>query len=257
MARPYVCDVAEAEIGYIEKKKGTPATGLYAKNNKYNGTDNYTKYAHEIGHPNGQYWCQTFIAWLFFQAYGAETADKLLCDMLESAYTIGVKDAFKKAGQLVPVSEAIAGDIMFRSRTGGGHVGLCVGRENGKIVTIEGNTDSNTSSYNGGQVARHVGAYWEWCARPDYSIINNYTPNTWYSDDNGWWYAKSEKEYCRNEWRVINGCMYYFNDKGYAVTGDQIIDGKRYYFEPTPGAVKECALLVTNANNELELLTLS
>ena len=68
-----------------------------------------------------------------------------------------------------------------------------------------------------------------------------YSPNTWYSDLVGWWYAKTKDTYAKSEWMNINGHRYYFNDKGYAVTGDQTVDGKRYFFE-TSGNL-ECACM--------------
>lgn len=82
---------------------------------------------------------------------------------------------------------------------------------------------------------------------------NKYSPKTWYRDSIGWWYAKNENEYAKNEWLKIKGCKYYFNSKGYAVTGYQKISGKEYFFNPTVNAEKECALMVTNERGELKV----
>ena len=218
---------AMAELDYVEKNAGQ---NLDVKTP--GGSGNYTKYARDVKHQNGLAWCQTFIAWCFYKTFGRELANRLLCGMIASASTMDVKNAFVKAGREVKLSEAKAGDIVYRSRDGGGHVGLVVGRSMyNEIITVEGNSSADKQSWNGGQVVRHVGAPWMWCVRPDYSIVPKYKPQTWYQDSRGWWYAKDEFTYAKSEWLDVNGHRYYFDADGYTVEGHQIIDGKRYYFE--------------------------
>ena len=59
---------AESELGYIEKSRAAynlvGPDCLYPKKD-YAGSDNYTKFALEAGHPQGQPWCQTFVAALY------------------------------------------------------------------------------------------------------------------------------------------------------------------------------------------------
>ena len=174
--------LAESEEGYCEKSaanyKKYGKDCLYPKA-QYAGEDNYTKYGYELNragleHGLHDYWCQTFINWLFWTVFGKNIAQKLLCGKLTSASTMDVKNAFNAKGRLVPLSKAEAGDIVFRSRNGGGHVGLVKGQKNGQIITIEGNTSSSdVTAWNGGCVAEHVGGYWQWCARPDWSLIKD------------------------------------------------------------------------------------
>lgn len=251
-------DIALKEIGYLEKSKAAVANDptVLDYKTKGAGSDNMTKYARDmyaVTNVNwqGQAWCLTFINWLFWQAYGYELANKLLCGTLKSASTMAVKDVFKDNHQLVALSDAQEGDIVFRSRKGGGHVGYVIGRATtGAIITIEGNTSStDITSWNGGAVCKHVGASWEWCARPNYALIPRYEPQTWHSDDKGWWYAKTETEYAKNEWLDINHHRYYFDENGYAVTGYRMIGKGRYYFE-TSGDLM-CALMITNEADQL------
>ena len=153
---------AEAEKGYIEKSRAAydkyGAACLYPKK-QYAGKDNLTKFALEAGHKNGEPWCQTFVAALLIRVFGRETADKLLCGKIRSASTMEVKDAMVKAGRSVPIAEAKPGDLAYRSRSGGGHVGIITGWRNGGLVTVEGNTSgSDVNSWNGGEVAEHTGA---------------------------------------------------------------------------------------------------
>lgn len=78
------------------------------------------------------------------------------------------------------------------------------------------------------------------------SIVHStkYTPNKWYQDDLGWWYATGEDEYAKGEWLIIDRHRYYFNDLGYAVSGEQTIEGTNYYFATARESKDfECALM--------------
>lgn len=125
-----VIDVALQEIGTTE-------TGT--NNVKYNTWLN--------GHVSTDPWCQAFIDWCFYTAYGAEGANILLCGNSKTASTMSQKDSFISAGRTVHSPKA--GDIWWRKRSGGGHVGLVVKAtvfgNSANIVTVEGNTSSSNS----------------------------------------------------------------------------------------------------------------
>lgn len=116
---------------------------------------------------------------------------------------------------------------------------------------MEGNTSSNLSDRNGGQVKLKTRP-WNDPSVKGYCYIDYkeepavYDPG-WHHNDNGWWYANTKSTYCKECWQTINAHRYYFNQDGYAVTGWQQIEGKWYYFEPTAGHPLECALYVTDA----------
>ena len=225
------------EKGYIEKSR--TAYDLYGNNClwdkvKYGGSDNYTKYAVIANHPNGEPWCQTFVAALLVQTFGADLANKLLCGKLASASTMEVKNAMVKAGREVPLAEALPGDIVYRSRSGGGHVGVCDGWKDGKIVTIEGNSsDADLQSWNGGMVVEHIGATWQWAVRPDWNLIG------WHwLRDNGIWYYQNADGLNSYGWKQIKETggskshWYYFNKKGQMLTGMQLIEGQWFALMP-------------------------
>lgn len=274
MTKQNVLDLAYSEEEYAEKaKKYLDKYGvsiLYDQTN-FSGNDNLTKYAYElsaagIGHPNGYAWCQTFIAWLFWKCYGAETADKLLCGTLRSASTMVVKDAMLKGDRLVPLVKAAAGDIVFRSRSGGGHVGLVVGRaSNGKIITVEGNTSpTDATSWNGGQVARHTGASWEWCVRPDYSILKDEEdkdPGWHWCSWGGDWYYQNKFGNNWHGWAKLKETAgdwfhwYWFNNRGIMVKGAVQIDDHWYFFLPEGDL--EGALCITDTNGALNVWSMT
>ncbi len=75
-----VIQIAEAEIGYLEKKTNAKLDDKTANA----GNKNYTKYARDLdalgfynGRKNGFAWCDIFVDWCFVRAYGLEAALKL------------------------------------------------------------------------------------------------------------------------------------------------------------------------------------
>lgn len=243
MNKKDVVKLAENEVGYLEKSRAN--FSLYGVNclyykEKYAGHDNLTKYAYEVGHPNGFAWCQSFIAWTFMTAYGRDIEDRLLADKLESASTMEVKNAMVKAGRLVALVKAEPGDRVYRSRSGGGHVGLVVGRsDSGQIITVEGNSSaSDITAWNGGAVVKHVGASWEWCVRPDWSILPKESEKWSWLQVGGIWYYQNQYGENAHGWKLIketNGDYfhwYYFNSRGQMLTGAQWVNDKLCLFMP-------------------------
>ena len=232
-----VIGVATAELGYLEKSlsawKKYNTQCLYDKT-KYAGDGNVQKYAWETGHyktVGWAPWCMSFVVWCLMAVLGKDNANTLLCGMFNSASTMDTKNAMVKAGRQVALSKAEEGDIVFRSRNGGGHVGIVTGRSSdGKIITVEGNSSSSDiTSWNGGAVVKHIGASWEWCCRPDWAKVEN----TWHwVEENGIWYYQDKYGNNKHGWEKIKEIQgnkrhwYYFNDKGQMLTGAKWVNGK-------------------------------
>lgn len=240
-----VVKIASDEKGYLEKSRSS--WDLYGTNclynkTKYAGADNVQKYAYDTGH-YAKYgwaaWCQSFVNWCMKTSFNAEKANKLLCGMYKSASTMDVKNAMVKAGREVNLSKAQPGDIVFRSRNGGGHVGIVKGWKDGEIVTIEGNSSSSDlTSWNGGAVVEHIGASWNWCCRPDWSIVEN----EWHwIDADGIWYYQDSHGNNSYGWKLIKETSgdakhwYYFDAHGAMLTGVQTVDDKLCLFMPSGG----------------------
>lgn len=180
-----VLQVAQNEVGYQEKSSNSQLDG---KHTETDGSGNYTKYHRDMGHGFTDPWCQTFVDWCFVKAYGMEGAKYLCCGYL-GASTMEQKSAFEAKGQLVQVP--MPGDIWWRKRDGGGHVGIVYavqvnGERNFTISTYEGNTGpSNTggsSDWNGDGVYSKThsvvdgvtdGKYNTWFGRPAYTGLGN------------------------------------------------------------------------------------
>lgn len=262
-----VIERANHWLGYLEKKD---AKELYSKTSNA-GYNNFTCFWDMLAPSlQGQPWCNVFINAIFTECYGKEMAKKLLCtDGDWSYYTPTSSSYFKKKGQWHSTPKV--GDIIyFRNSERIHHVGLVI-KVGDTITTIEGNTSASPQDgvvANGGGVYQKEYAVWNTSiagyGRPNYALIDadKYTAG-WHKDTlpkeetgkgySGWWYADTTKTYVHGKWKVINGCKYYFNENGYAVTGLHVIGGRRYFFEDTPGASKECALMITESDGALKV----
>lgn len=111
-------------------------------------------------------WCATFICWLFRDS-GVLT---------KSASCTAIYNGEKAKGNVVSVNNIKEGDIIFMNFSRGKnieHIGICIGRENSKIYTIEGNTSNGGSQSNGDSVlkkTRYIGSNVVCAIRPDYIV---------------------------------------------------------------------------------------
>lgn len=150
MAKNYkskVIDVAAKEVGYEEKK-----TNAYLQfKHKNAGFNNYTKYGKWIG-ANGDYWCASFLSWIFYKAYGEAEGKKLLCGAYSPACET-IRHNFVTKKQYHTTSPK-SGDVIFFKGTrhsGANHIGLVTKITSTTVYTVEGNAD-NTDTDNGGAV---------------------------------------------------------------------------------------------------------
>jgi len=161
-----VIQVAEAEVGYLEKKSNSSLDSKTANA----GDKNYTKYARDLdalGFYNGKKqsvaWCDIFVDWCFVQAYGLEAALKLTNQPLgKSNCGAGCKysrNYYKKINRLFDKPQP--GDQVFfwpKDAIGGPavqHTGLVYAVDNTYVYTIEGNTSgANGVIANGGGVCK-------------------------------------------------------------------------------------------------------
>lgn len=186
--------VAENEVGYLEKKSNKDLNSKTANA----GKNNYTKYGKWIG-ANGDYWCASFLSWIFYKAFGNDLGRKLLCGSFSAACET-IRQNFKKNYRYK--TTPVAGDVVFFSGTrhsGANHIGLVYKVADDKIYTIEGNTSGGSDVIdNGGGVAKKsykltnskILGY----GRPPYNLLNN-TPT-----------SKSE---AKNEPKPVEGTSVY------------------------------------------------
>ena len=120
MSKPSdVVNIALAEIGYREK-----ASNAYLDDKTANaGAANWTKYARDLaaagyynGNKNGYAWCDVFVDWCFFKAYGAVEGQRirsgpgasfLLSTISRKAGTIELRRSATKCSSSPAVRSAI------------------------------------------------------------------------------------------------------------------------------------------------------
>lgn len=160
-----VIKVAETEVGYLEKSKSAyqknPA--VLDKKTEGAGSDNYTKYGRDMHkiYPGVMdfpaYWCDCFVDWCFYQAYGTSNAKALLGGNFDD-YTVNSaqlyknKNAYIKRGAGTP---KVGDQIFFRNDQRICHTGLVYKVDATTVYTIEGNTSTGSGVVaNGGGVAK-------------------------------------------------------------------------------------------------------
>ena len=143
--------VAYEEVGYLEKDSNSQ---LDSKNANA-GSNNYTKYWRDM-EPSlqGSAWCDCFCSWVFKQAYGESTANKLLCGGLYCYYTPESAQCFKNKGQWYTSPKK--GDVIyFKNSERICHTGIVVQVSDSTVYTIEGNTSAGSQVIpNGGAVCK-------------------------------------------------------------------------------------------------------
>ena len=173
--RRQVIKIATAEVGYLEKSTAAykKDPGILDQKTAGAGYDNWTKYGRDMHriYPSVMdlhaAWCDAFVDWCFYRAYGISTAKNLLCGTFDD-YTVASAQAYARHNALDKKPEVGAQIFFTRNGAVSGcyHTGLVIAvASDGKTVTtIEGNTSATGSGIeaNGGCVAkkvRNVNAY--------------------------------------------------------------------------------------------------
>ena len=156
-----VLAIANAEVGYLEKSSNS---GLYSKrgNAGYNNFTKYGKEMHDIFPAVMDFpaaWCDAFVDWCFYKAYGIANARKMLCGNFDD-YTVQSAQLYKNKNRWFNAPQI--GDQIFFNNANGRicHTGLVVELTNNYVYTIEGNTSGASGVIaNGGGVCKKRYAY--------------------------------------------------------------------------------------------------
>lgn len=161
MSKPAdIVAIALAEVGYREKATNSMLDDKTANS----GSNNWTKYARDLaaagyynGNKNGYAWCDVFVDWCFFKAYGAVKGQRIQCQSGPlGAGCIYSAQYYQQKGRYDRKPKV--GDQVF-FQTGGqiGHTGIVVEVTDTTITTVEGNSSDqvkkNTYSRSNGYIA--------------------------------------------------------------------------------------------------------
>lgn len=159
-----VIKVAMNEVGYLEKSKTAYQKNpdvIYEKTAGA-GSDNITKYSFEMHqiYPSVMdfpaKWCDAYVDWCFYKAYGVTTAKSLLNGNFDD-YTVASCGMYQKHNAIYDYPKI--GDQVFFTRNGKPsgcyHTGLVYDVDSTFFYTIEGNTsNASTVVSNGGGVSK-------------------------------------------------------------------------------------------------------
>ena len=175
--------IAEAEVGYLEKKSNS---NLDSKTGNA-GYNNYTKYARDLynagyynGNKNGYAWCDVFVDWLFYQLCNkdAKKAQSMICQSgplgAGCYYSMGY---YKSAGRFF-YTPKVGDQIFFGAGGDAEHTGVVYAVDSSYVYTIEGNTSSAS-----GVVANGGGVFKKSYSRNYYKIVGYGRP--YYDEDAG------------------------------------------------------------------------
>ncbi|MFR3659017.1 MAG: GH25 family lysozyme [Eisenbergiella sp.] len=179
-----VLNVAIGEVGYIEKSSNANLDDKTANA----GNANFTKYGrdmHELLPSVMDFpaaWCDAFVDWCFYKAYGVDNAKKLLCGSFDD-YTVASAQKYKNSKRWF-TSPQVGDQIFFKNSQRINHTGIVYKVYLNTIYTIEGNTSagSNQVVANGGCVDQKsytinhpkIAGY----GRPNYSLLVSHDSTT-------------------------------------------------------------------------------
>lgn len=236
--------------GYLEKKSDKKLDSFTANA----GNKNYTCFArdyrtHTGQNLQGQPWCAMYVSEVFVQAFGLETAKKMLGGNLYHYCPTGVEQ-FKKVGRwsLKPEPGAV---VFFTNGQRAYHTGIVVDVTISQIKTVEGNTSGASGVIeNGGGVCQK--SYAKNYSKilgyglPDWSLVRK---SGWHQEDGGWrFYLGNTGEPVRNNWYKDGDDWYWFDGAGIMVsnTWKTGADGKWYYLGTDGKMLKDTWLLLGN-----------
>jgi len=151
-----VIKIAENEVGYLEKKSNAQLDDKTANA----GSANYTKYGRDMHkvYPSVMdfpaAWCDAFVDWCFYKAYGVATAKSLIGGNFDD-YTVASAEMYKKKKAWFTSDPKVGDQIFFKNSKRICHTGIVYKVTKTKVYTIEGNTSGASGVIaNGGGVCK-------------------------------------------------------------------------------------------------------
>ena len=122
MTQGDIVNKASSQVGYHEKEANTPTNYLYQFQNSYDGSDNWTKYHHDLSVGQGVAWCGYFCYWVFYQLLGQSfvNTDNFLHGISGRGGGVDAwESAFSNAGYYFPKGSyvPVPGDVVIFSST--------------------------------------------------------------------------------------------------------------------------------------------
>ena len=173
----YVINIAKNEIGYREKASNAQLNDKTANA----GSNNYTKYAAYFDAMRGEYnfyngrkngpageWCDMFFDWCQCQAWGVDTARRVLYQPMDSCGAGCVYSASYYRANNAWSNVPHEGDqIFFGSKGNETHTGMVVEVTEDRVITVEGNANNMVMQRSYTKSYANIAGY----GRPNYALV--------------------------------------------------------------------------------------
>ena len=203
-----VVDIATAEIGYHEKASNY---NLDSKTGN-SGGNNWTKYARDLanagyynGNKNGFEWCDVFVDWVFFKAFGKTEGQLIECQTGELGAACPYSAGYYKNQGRYDKNPKVGDQIFFQQNGALVHTGIVVGVTSSQVTTVEGNASNQVMKKVYSRSSSYIGGY----GHPKYDAEGK---DPWEKDTDGEWRYRSPKtgEYVSNTWVQSSHDLYYY-----------------------------------------------
>ena len=141
-------DTLAVALAHVSYSEGNNSSGF---NGTQNGSGNYTEFCRNYGEGSAYAWCAAYVSFALFQSRATTSTSKqtIWRDIYCPRWYQNMKNngcGYDASSNYTPKS----GDLVFF--TGGGHIGIVRYCKDGKVYTIEGNTNGGAFNAEGGGV---------------------------------------------------------------------------------------------------------
>ena len=157
-----VVSIALAEVGYHEKASN--ASLDLANGN--NGSGNWTKYARDLaaagyynGNKNGYAWCDVFVDWVFFKAFGKTEGQLVECQTGTLGAACPYSASYYKAQGRYDTTPKVGDQVFFQQGGSLVHTGIVVEVTASQIVTVEGNSSDQVKKNTYSRSSTYIAGY--------------------------------------------------------------------------------------------------
>ncbi len=162
-----VISIALGEVGYVEKASNT-SLDLATANA---GTANWTKYARDLyqagyynGNKNGYEWCDVFVDWCFFKAFGKTEGQLMQYQSGPLGAACPYSAGYYKAKGRYDREPRVGDQVFFQQNGALVHTGLVTAVNRTTVTTVEGNKGNRVSKQDRDRADSYIAGY----GHPDY-----------------------------------------------------------------------------------------
>ncbi len=157
-----VVDIALAEVGYKEKASNRDLD-LAAANA---GSGNWTKYARDLadagyynGNKNGYAWCDVFVDWCFFKAFGKTEGQIIECQTGTLGAACPYSAGYYKAQGRYDRNPKVGDQVFFQQGGELVHTGIVVAVSANQVTIVEGNASDQVKKTIYNQSSTYIAGY--------------------------------------------------------------------------------------------------